>query len=389
MILLDKPLVSDFLMNTVREGHFTALDTGMVVQHPLPGLLSEAEAISKYKNDPSINLHTTSENALKWIYDKLAFSGLPEKITQFKNKTAFRKLVADMYPGFFFREVGAGRLDDIDPAQLPKPFIIKPSVGFFSMGIHKVFDDNGWWPVKEKIKLQLEEIRSVYPEEVLSLGSFIIEECIEGSEYAFDAYYDDKGHPVVMGVMHHPFSGENDVSDRVYNTSRDIVRKKVHLFRDFLHQLGGRAKLKNFSLHTEVRINDQGRVVPIEVNPLRFGAWCTSADLTHYAFGFNPYSFYVNKVKPEWDRILEASDGHTYSIIILENSTGMRGSDIGGFDFEKVARVLGTTAVLELRKIDFREYPIFGILFTRTAAGEEANIEKILKADMRDFLLLK
>jgi hypothetical protein len=389
MILLDKPLVSDFLMNTVRDGHIHALDTGMVVQQPVPGLLSEAEAISRYKNDPSINLHTTSENALKWIYDKLAFSGLPEKIGQFKNKAAFRRLLADMYPAFFFREVAADRLDDIDPSLLPMPFIIKPSVGFFSMGVHKVFDALGWEAVKEKIRAELEEIRSVYPEEVLSLGSFIIEECIGGSEYAFDAYYDDHGQAVIMGVMYHPFSGENDVSDRVYNTSRTIVGEKLGIFDHFLRELGRRARLKNFSLHVEVRIDDGGKLLPIEVNPLRFGAWCTSADLTHHAFRFNPYTYYINKLKPDWEEILKASGNHVYSIVILENSTGIKAKDIVAFDYDKAVRALGNTEVLELRKINFSEYPIFGILFTRTAPGDQANIERILQADMKDFLVSK
>ena len=136
-------------------------------------------------------------------------------------------------------------------------------------------------------------------------------------------------------------------------------------------------------------IDDGGKLLPIEVNPLRFGAWCTSADLTHHAFRFNPYTYYINKLKPDWDEILKASGDHVYSIVILENSTGIKAKDIVAFDYDKAVRALGNTEVLELRKINFSEYPIFGILFTRTAPGDQANIERILQADMKDFLVSK
>ena len=389
MILLDKPLVSDFLRQTIREGHIRALDTGKVMVPPEANLLSEEKALEAYSADPRMNLHTTSENALKWIYDQLPQSHLIPKIACFKNKVAFREMLRDLYPGFFFLKVNLDHFDQISFEALPKPFIIKPATGFFSMSVHKVFDEPGWEKTRIKIRDELENIRSVYPEEVLKLDEYIIEEVIEGEEFAFDAYFDDDGKAVVVGIMHHPFSGEGDVSDRVYNTSCEIVKDNIEAFDNFLEVLEQRAGLRNFSLHVEVRINDQGKIVPIEVNPLRFGAWCTSADLAHYAFGFNPYSVYINKQRPDWEKILDESDGHIYSIIILENSSGIRGNDIKSFDYEKVLGELDNTTVLELRKINFREYPIFGILFIRTAPENYGIIEKMLKADMRDYIVMR
>ena len=388
MILLDKPLVSDFLRKTIKDGHILAHDTGNVLIPTEAVLLGKAEALKKYQETPGMNMHTTSENALKWIYENLSHSELPGKISLFKNKIAFRDLMKDLYPGLYYRKVNVSSLDGLDIGQLPSPFIIKPAVGFFSMSVHKVFGQESWEKVKDKIMTELEAIRSIYPEEVLKLDDYIVEACIEGDEYAIDAYFDDEGRPVLMGVMQHPFSGEGDVSDRLYNTSREIVQRNNNAFNSFLVALGDRAGLKNFSLHVEVRINDKGQVVPIEVNPLRFGAWCTSADLAHYAFGFNPYSTYINKQRPDWDRILGNSNGDIYSIIILENSTGVRGSDIIGFDYDRVVEDLGRTEILEIRKINYREYPIFGILFTRTAPEDYGNIERILGADMRDYLIM-
>ena len=386
MILLDKPLVSDFLKQSIRDSLFQALDTGNVIDPGELSLLQEADVIGRMHKNPVTNLHTTSENALSWIYNNLGFSGLPEKINLFKDKFTFRRLLSDMYPDFFFRKVRLTELDKLDISTFPRPFIIKPTVGFFSMGVHKVFDEDGWPAVKEKIRTEIKEIRSIYPNEVLNLDTYIVEECISGAEYAFDAYFDDDGKAVILGVLEHPFSGEGDVSDRVYNTSAKIVGANLGIFDEFLSQLQKRASLKNFSLHVEVRIDNSGSLVPIEVNPLRFGAWCTSADLTHYAFGFNPYAYYINSSKPDWAGILSSSDESIYSIIILDNSTGYSADKIKGFNYEKLLSRFSSP--LELRKIDYHEYPLFGILFTKTEPGNYGEIERVLHSDLREYIEL-
>jgi hypothetical protein len=64
----------------------------------------------------------------------------------------------------------------------------------------------------------------------------------------------------------------------------------------FLSKIGKELHLKNFPAHAEVRIDENGKIIPIEVNPLRFGGFCTTADLLGVTLGFNEYKcFYENK----------------------------------------------------------------------------------------------
>lgn len=65
MILLDKPLISDFVKQSIRDGHFQALDTGNVIEPGEIRLLDDKDVIDNMRNNPAVNLHTTSENALK------------------------------------------------------------------------------------------------------------------------------------------------------------------------------------------------------------------------------------------------------------------------------------------------------------------------------------
>lgn len=384
MLLLDKPLVSEFVMNSIRQGLFPAFDTGCIVAEGELDLLIEEDAIARLTGQTGERVHTISENSISWIETRLGDTMLREKIRLFKDKCAFRDLTADLYPGFFYKKIRADRLRELDTAEIPFPHILKPNVGFFSMGVHKLNHPDEWEPTCLKIHAEIDHIKSIYPRAVLDTAEFIIEEVIHGEEYAIDAYFGAGGEPVLVGVMHHLFGGENDVSDRVYLTSSGIINRHKELFMDFLEKIGKRAGLKNFSLHAEVRIDKDGRLIPVEINPLRFGAWCTSADLMHYAFGINPYHLYLNNVIPDWEQITENNSEDVFGIIILDNSTGIPGDRIQSFNYTRAKGMF--SKVLELRRVDYRKYPIFGILFIQTGPEKFDEIQRILHDDLKNLI---
>jgi hypothetical protein len=49
---------------------------------------------------------------------------------------------------------------------------------------------------------------------------------------------------------------------------------------------------------------------------MRFGGWCTTADTTAMAYGFNPYLYYYLQEKPDWDKILPGNEGKLFSLIV-------------------------------------------------------------------------
>jgi len=56
----------------------------------------------------------------------------------FVDKLKFRELTKSIFPNFYFKEVRVEDLKKIRFNELSLPFIIKPTVGFFSMGVYKV-----------------------------------------------------------------------------------------------------------------------------------------------------------------------------------------------------------------------------------------------------------
>ena len=170
-------------------------------------------------------------------------------------------------------------------------------------------------------------------------------------------------------------------------TSKEIIQSHLGEFSSFLAEIGRRTNVRNFPVHAEVRRDRNGSILPIEINPMRFGGWCSTPDMTHTAYGFNPYVYYFSHRKPDWDEILKGREGKLYSIVVLDNSTGVEERRIAAFDYENLLTCFEKP--LELRKINYREYPVFGFVFVETREENFPELERILKSDLKEFITIR
>lgn len=390
MILIDKPYVSEFLIQTIKENNFkiiaTSEATSMISDTSL-NWISETQAKIELEKVPNLAIYTNSENSIAWIETNFINSELPKKIELFKNKVAFRTILKDTFPDYFFKEIQKGDLPNIPESELKFPLILKPAVGFFSLAVHKVDNFKEWQNVLLKIEKEIKVFQGMYPIKVINTTTFIVEEYIEGEEYAIDAYFDKYGEPVLLNILHHVFSSDKDVSDRIYTTSVEIIKKHQSKVTQFLKLIGSKAGLTNFPMHVEVRIDSEGKIIPIEVNPLRFGGWCTTADLTWFGYGFNPYVCFLKGEKPDWENLYQSKKDKLFSIIVLDNNSGIPEKEINNFDYGKLASEFENP--LHLRKVDYSTYSVFGFLFTETSLGNEKELQRILTSDLREYLVLK
>ncbi len=390
MIIIDKPYISDFLLTTIKENNFPVIDTKtareMVGAADL-NWISEADARATFQKEPFTKLYTNSENAIAWIERNLTSTDIPRQCEIFKNKIKFRELIQDHYPNYYFQGVKYADLKTINPETLPFPLVIKPAVGFFSIAVNKVDTIEEWPETLTKIETDINKMGHLYPEEVVDVDDFIIEAIIDGEEYAVDCYFDETGDPVILNILHHIFSSGKDVSDRIYSTSREILERHYSGIWNFLKMIARKTNLKNFPAHVEVRVDERGKIRPIEVNPMRFGGWCTTADLTGFGYGFNSYQYFTEGKKPNWSDIFQTRAEKKYSIVILDNNSGIAADDIAHFDYEKLRQDF--SAPLDLRKVDFRLQPFFGILFVETDKISEQELNHILKSDLKKYITPK
>jgi hypothetical protein len=386
MFLLDKPYVSGFLRDSALRLGLPVLD-GPVARAALgaaPCLAAEADFVAALRAGAARRVYANSENALGWVARNLGFSELPRQVRLFKDKLAFRELLRPLFPGFGFRGVALDELDAVDPAGFAKPFIVKPATGFFSLGVHKVEADADWPGVVAAIRAEAGRIAGQYPEQVLGLDTFLIEENIPGEEFAVDVFWDGQGRPVILNVLAHLFPDAASVNDRVYVTSRAVVEPNLERFTRALADLGRLAGLRDFPAHVELRVDGNGAIGFIEGNPLRFAGWCV-ADLTWHAWGVNPYEAYLLDRHPDWDALLARRGDTVTSVVIADLAPGVDPGAVGGVDYDAFRARFARP--LELRRIDWREYPVFAFLFAEHEPGALGELDAILRSDLTEFLL--
>ncbi|WP_426095333.1 ATP-grasp domain-containing protein [Flavobacterium sp. DSR2-3-3] len=347
--------------------------------------IAEEEAIALLKNNPEISLYSNSENALAWIDQNYGESELSSQLQVLKNKVKFRELIKELFPDFYFKQISIEEIQRLSDDEIRFPFVIKPAVGFFSIGVHIVENEKDW--IKAKSELQPDKLKSIFPENVLNTSNFIIEEFIRGEEYAIDYYYDNNGDAVLLNVLHHLFSSGTDTSDRVYLTSKAIIEKYKIDLECFLSKIGKELHLKNFPAHAEVRIDENGKIIPIEVNPLRFGGFCTTADLLGVTLGFNEYKCFCENKKPDWDTIFKGKENKTFSVIVLDNNSGIIPSDILRFNYSDLAKDFEKPVLI--RELDINKYPVFGFAFIESTANNQKELNDILTSDLRKYIVSK
>ena len=276
-------------------------------------------------------------------------------------------------------------LDELDISSLQTPFVIKPVRGFASIGIHAIHNENEWETALKNIKKEVLLMQNVFPDTVVSLNRFLIEKYIEGTEIAIDAYFNDSAEPVILNILTHLFGSKSDMSDRLYMTSDEIVRKYHDPIIKYLEEIAGLGDLRNFPFHLEMRIDSNGKFVPIEINPMRFMGFCV-ADVEHYFYGINPYEYYFLQKKPDWDKILESRSDTLYGMFGIDIPKHLDKNKIR-FDYEKF--ITHFSKPLYYVKIDYTKLPMAIYMFAEVQKNRFSEFESILYSDLSEYIECK
>ena len=166
MFLIDKPFVSDFLINTIRDSNYKIVSTKeareLIFDDSL-NWISEKSAIDIIEKDINTTIYTNSEKSIAWITKNLESTRLSGQIQLFKDKFKFRELIKYTFPDFFYKTVKLEDIQEMSLNEIAFPFVIKPSLGFFSLGVHIVHNLKEWNAAKRE--LSYKDLQNIYPEE--------------------------------------------------------------------------------------------------------------------------------------------------------------------------------------------------------------------------------
>ena len=381
MIVLDEPYASEPLLAWMESSQHPVLDNEFArttAAGRALNLVSADEAVRRI--DAGERVYTNSENALAWIVENAHNESLSRAIGLFKDKAAMRQVLAALDPDLFFKTCSVDELFKLDFSKLEAPFVLKPSVGFCSMGVYAIQDREDWERALADSERHATTRHAMYPESVIGSGSFILEGYIEGTEYALDAYFDATGAAHILNVLRHDFVSAEDTSDRMYVTSAPIVRETSALFTQWLDRVNALVGARNFPVHVEVRVLD-GHVCPIEFNPLRF-AGLGGTDVSWHGYGYRTYEAFLEDAHPDFDRAFEGKDDKVYTMSLLNPPADATGDE--RFDYD--AFLSRFSHVLEMRPFDVRRVGNYGFLFLETDAESADELDFLMHSDLKEFL---
>ena len=384
MFIIDEPYISDVAKNYLIESQVPLLANDFACRSisPEAHFISSSEAAQLLEKEDFRWLYSNSENAISWITDTFGRdSVLAKKIDIFKDKSKFRQATATLFPDVTFQKITAAEISTLTFESVGGPFIIKPNVGFISAGVYRVNSAQEWKVVQAEICQVTKDTASAFPGEVISGETFVVESIIEGEEYAIDAYFDGENKAVVLNILHHRFRDELDMGDRLYVTSAKIIEEKLESIETFLTDIAGLGDYRGLPVHAEIRIDKDGKIRPIEINPLRFAGWC-STDIAYYGYGLNVYEHFVKRTRPDWQTVLKGKESEIFAMGVIERTASLTDEQI--FDYAEFEKIFGS--LISLRKMDYRTFPLYAFAFFQVSPETVGELELLLRVDPNRFV---
>ncbi len=293
----------------------------------------------------------------------------PEKhriIESLKDKSRFRDMLKPIFPDFFYQKV---HLKDMDKLILEsgKRYCIKPIKGYWGSAAHIIDENTDLKKLKKRIEKELGKNISFFSDKVLSKNEMILEQYLEGEEYAVDMYFSEDGTPVILNICHHPIPPKREYLHVVYYTGKKVFDELYDQLFKFLKKVNVALKAKSFPVHAEFKLTPSG-LIPVEFNPLRFGS-DGFADLGYHAYGNNPFLCFARDIRPDWKTIQKSREGKFYAFYL-----GYNGTAIDTLEYRPNARQFRRlfSNIITDTALNYRNSPAFSVVYF-----EENSLDKI------------
>jgi hypothetical protein len=305
-----------------------------------------------------------------------------EMIEMIRNKYQLREITKHLYPKLFYKRINLEQATslDLDFSQ-NNSYILKPCIGFFGLGVKKITRDTDLKDLVNTIKHNITLADSSISD-AIDTSCFVIESNLRDDqslkELAVDMYFDEEGKPNILGMFIHPIAKNKKYSNLLYYTNSDVINRFYDLTENYFLNMSKKVKLKNISIHAEFFANDN-YIVPIEMNPLRFGGFGLEK-LPYFAYKIDSReSFFQNKKITKEDMI-EIMGDNTYSWFIGYLDSDTKNITI---NFNQLNKYLGKNNIINIYKVDYKKYPVFAIYYLK---HNKNLLNRYLKIDFKQYV---
>ena len=344
-------------------------------------LSTEALASSDIRFGIKDKLYVPSETALSTVLDKLDDLDAKRGILMLKDKYKCREALSDMYPDFYFRKCGILDLFEMDPPH--KKIAIKPQRGFFGTGVRFADIDSDMTAIAEQVTNDIKSNGRFFPESVLSTQDILLEEYVEGEEYAVDMFYDSNGNAEIMNIYHHPEPAIKEYAHLMYYSNKELFDRYLEEFTILFKELGKHMNLVNFPIHAEFKRSHE-RFIPIEFNPMRYGGFGL-ADLGFLSYEKQAISCYFQNSHVDWQQIWNSRQERNYAFVLAYNGKDVDISTQKPLHKSFRQHLNRYASVMDYVQLDHQSNPVFAIAYVQT--DDYQQLMELLNTDFNDFFI--
>ncbi|HEY0056219.1 MAG TPA: ATP-grasp domain-containing protein [Pedobacter sp.] len=315
-----------------------------------------------------------SESSIANILNVLPKTSARKKaIEVLKDKYLFRELVKD--DDF---EISQIDFRDILKLNIIKKSIIKPLKGCFGTAVKVVDKNTDLNQLQNEIASELERNGAVFSENVLTSDKFIVEDYIEGQEYAVDMFYNSKGEPCIVNVFCHPEPKHEQYLHMVYFSSKPTFEFILPIAKEFFRHLNDKLLVTDFPMHCEFKLMGT-KLISIEINPMRFGGMGLG-NMTYHAFNVNPYKYFSKDKEPDWTEILKSIDEDSYYVHFIAYNSFSKDKTTNRPNLPKLRKEFTEIRLEQL--FDYQKQLAFGIFCLRE---NEQSLNRLLQINFDDY----
>jgi CRP-like cAMP-binding protein len=302
-----------------------------------------------------------------------------EWISRLKHKVYCRRMLANLFPDFFFTEIGVHELADLS-LDRTRRYFVKPIKGYWGSAAYPIERDTDLRELQSEIERQLDKRVNIFSDNVVARDCLIIEEYLEGLEYAVDMFFNEDGRPVITNICHHPIPRKLEYLHAVYYTNYEIFCDLYPRFIEFFNHLHAIIDVRSMPIHGEFKLH-KGKLTPIELNPLRYGS-DGFADLSFHAFDFNPFVYFAENREPDWHELWKGREGKVYAFYLGYNGSDL---DISSFrpDFRNFRKLF--SHILSDMAMNYQSSLAFAVMYI-----EENNLDRIhelLEVEFNEYFI--
>jgi hypothetical protein len=322
-------------------------------------------------------IYVPFEESLDEVYKHHQDEKWIKKIKTMRDKYEFRKLLKAIYSNFYCEKISS---NDISKLKIPenKKVVIKPLRGFLSSGVNFADSSTDLEQLSHKLQAEIYEKSKYFTNAVISSEEVIVEEFIDGNEYASDIYITSDNQIVILNITAHPNQEKFFSVPVLYYTNYKIYSNLYKKIYEIIKSYNNLVDIRNIPINAEFKLKDE-QLIPIEFNPVRFGGggYC---DITYYFFEVNPFKSFFEEENTNPSQLWQGKYDKSFGWVLAYN---VKGLNINNYklDYDRIKSEFSN--VLKFHKLDYKNNLTFAGLYV-----QEKNLGKLMKVlefEFEDF----